>query len=201
MAADTSATTPGARRPARHGSRPAGRRRQERSAGRPPFLHHLRHHGRGRAAVGAAARAIPRRDDHRPAASVLGSEGDRRRRSRSVLSFGGVAGARCIVPFDAIKGFADPSVQFALQFETLMPTGGAATPKRRRAETQAAGARGRRDSQDERGTACQRPPACRRRGGRLDAAGRRPAAGRDAAPFRTTEPGAEVVRLDRFRKK
>src|SRR3954462_12952354 len=34
------------------------------------------------------------------------------------LSFGGVA-ERLVVPFDAIKAFADPSVQFTLQFETL----------------------------------------------------------------------------------
>ena len=34
------------------------------------------------------------------------------------LSFGGVA-ERLYVPFDAIKGFADPSVQFTLQFESL----------------------------------------------------------------------------------
>ena len=34
------------------------------------------------------------------------------------LSFGGVA-ERLVVPFEAIKAFADPSVQFTLQFETL----------------------------------------------------------------------------------
>jgi len=34
------------------------------------------------------------------------------------LSFGGVA-ERLFVPFDAIKAFADPSVQFTLQFESL----------------------------------------------------------------------------------
>ena len=34
------------------------------------------------------------------------------------LSFGGVP-ERLLVPFEAIKGFVDPSVQFALQFETL----------------------------------------------------------------------------------
>src|SRR5581483_3587486 len=34
------------------------------------------------------------------------------------LSFGGVA-ERLTVPFEAIKSFADPSVQFTLQFESL----------------------------------------------------------------------------------
>src|SRR5204863_394453 len=37
------------------------------------------------------------------------------------LSFGGVA-ERLLVPFDAIKAFADPSVQFTLQFESLAET-------------------------------------------------------------------------------
>src|SRR6187401_2600494 len=37
------------------------------------------------------------------------------------LSFGGVA-ERLLVPFAAIKAFADPSVQFTLQFETLVET-------------------------------------------------------------------------------
>src|SRR5436190_5902299 len=37
------------------------------------------------------------------------------------LSFGGVA-ERLRVPFDAIKAFADPSVQFTLQFESLSET-------------------------------------------------------------------------------
>src|SRR6185295_12686525 len=34
------------------------------------------------------------------------------------LSFGGVP-ERLVVPFQAITGFRDPSVQFALQFETM----------------------------------------------------------------------------------
>ena len=47
------------------------------------------------------------------------------------LSFGGVA-ERLVVPFEAIKAFADPSVQFTLQFETLR---GDAGRGRRRAES------------------------------------------------------------------
>ena len=34
------------------------------------------------------------------------------------LSFNGVP-ERLVVPFEAIKGFYDPSVQFGLQFETV----------------------------------------------------------------------------------
>ena len=46
-------------------------------ARRASFLHHVRHHAPRRAAVRPAARAISGRDDDRPAAPVLGSEGDR----------------------------------------------------------------------------------------------------------------------------
>jgi hypothetical protein len=41
------------------------------------------------------------------------------------LSFNNVP-ERLLVPFAAIKGFADPSVQFALQFELALPTAAAA---------------------------------------------------------------------------
>src|SRR5687768_11994715 len=41
------------------------------------------------------------------------------------LSFGGVA-ERLVIPLAAIKAFADPSVQFTLQFETLPEPGDAA---------------------------------------------------------------------------
>src|SRR6266480_4750556 len=40
------------------------------------------------------------------------------------LSFGGVP-ERLLVPFAAIKGFADPSVQFAVQFEEIEVEGDA----------------------------------------------------------------------------
>ena len=81
------------------------------------------------------------------------------------LSFGGV-GERLHIPFAAIKAFADPSVQFTLQFETLTDT-----PDDGAAEA----------SQDR---APQLPP--------------RPA----EPPEKPADAsGAEVVRLDRFRKK
>lgn len=78
---------------------------------------------------------------------------------------------RLVVPFSAIKSFFDPSVQFGLQFETSDATSDAASP-------------------------AEMPPA--------------PVAATSAAlpatdesndePPKSTE-GAEVVRLDRFRKK
>ena len=107
------------------------------------------------------------------------------------LSFGGVA-ERLLVPFDAIKAFADPSVQFTLQFESL-----AETPDEDVEETEAE---------------TDKPPAGKRRTPQHQEPGRTsvpasplPAA---AAPEGPTDPdkptdkgGAEVVRLDRFRKK
>jgi hypothetical protein len=99
------------------------------------------------------------------------------------LSFGGVP-AKLVIPFEAVKGFFDPSVQFGLQFEEVGEEDGqrpvpanvqdkpVEKPKRRPtpAATQPA----------------EVPPA-------------------PAAPEPEQEPpsdgGAEVVRLDRFRKK
>jgi len=89
------------------------------------------------------------------------------------LSFGGIP-ERLVVPFSAIKSFLDPSVQFGLQFET--------------AEVAAA------PSADE--SPAKAEPA--------DALVAAPASSRDTddddEPTRPSE-GAEVVRLDRFRKK
>jgi len=90
------------------------------------------------------------------------------------LSFGGIP-ERLVVPFNAIKSFFDPSVQFGLQFE----------PSEAVAETAAAPS-----------PAAPVPSA-------LPA----PAAEAQVPPAETkAEPakpgdGAEVVRLDRFRKK
>ena len=89
------------------------------------------------------------------------------------LSFGGVP-ERLVVPFDAIKSFLDPSVQFGLQFDT-----------------------------DEAGQApAASSSASRRRACARAAAARAPAAPRAEADAETKpSEGAEVVRLDRFRKK
>jgi hypothetical protein len=88
------------------------------------------------------------------------------------LSFGGIP-ERLVVPFAAIKSFLDPSVQFGLQFE----------PSDSVAETPAA-------------KLPAVPPASA-----LPVAAPEPAAeSTDDEPAKTSE-GAEVVRLDRFRKK
>jgi uncharacterized protein len=92
------------------------------------------------------------------------------------LSFGGIP-ERLVVPFSAIKSFFDPSVQFGLQFE---PSEGAAASEQPAPNLPASPA-----------------PAA------LAVPASTPAqAGpeQDEEPAKPTE-GAEVVRLDRFRKK
>ncbi|WNV09084.1 SspB family protein [Tardiphaga sp. 709] len=87
------------------------------------------------------------------------------------LSFNGIP-ERLVVPFNAIKSFYDPSVQFGLQFETETAV-----------ETPAAGA----TSAATAASALAAPPAP-------------PAPASEEEPQKSGE-GAEVVRLDRFRKK
>ena len=87
------------------------------------------------------------------------------------LSFGGIP-ERLVVPFAAIKSFLDPSVQFGLQFE----------PSETAAETPAAKL-----------PTVPAPSA-------LPVAAPELAEESKDEPAKTSE-GAEVVRLDRFRKK
>jgi hypothetical protein len=111
------------------------------------------------------------------------------------LSFNGVP-ERLAVPFEAIKGFFDPSVQFALQFEVAVKEAGepvaepspAATPPV--AQPSAAARRGAR-------TKSAKVPAPQPVAEPSDAADK--PAEPDPGPDRPS--GAEVVRLDRFRKK
>jgi hypothetical protein len=86
------------------------------------------------------------------------------------LSFGGIP-ERLVVPFNSIKSFFDPSVQFGLQFEPADATEAAAT------ELAAV-------------------PAASPGSSALTV----PAAVTEDEPAKPSE-GAEVVRLDRFRKK
>lgn len=99
------------------------------------------------------------------------------------LSFGGVA-ERLHVPFDAIKGFFDPSVQFGLQFQTLSGT-----------EAEA-------EKQDARANVPQGLPAPSDPASPINPS---PASKTQAdAPAQAdgkAPSGGEVVRLDRFRKK
>jgi hypothetical protein len=111
------------------------------------------------------------------------------------LSFSGV-NEHLVVPFDAIKRFFDPSVQFGLQFETVAVTEEAGV-----ADGAPAAAEGDKTKPKPLPAAKSAPDAPP------------PAAGAAGAPAKSAEPaaegdtprkpdgGAEVVRLDRFRKK
>lgn len=107
------------------------------------------------------------------------------------LSFGGVP-ERLTVPFQAINGFFDPSVQFGLQFEEVIegeerPAPAnvqeplAATNKKKRLPAAPAAAPATTGTETP-----ARPPA--------------PAAKREKSE-KPAAGGGEVVRLDRFRKK
>jgi uncharacterized protein len=121
------------------------------------------------------------------------------------LSFGGVP-EKLLVPFDAIKGFFDPSVQFGLQFEEV---------------TEGEGQQVSANTQVDKPTAKKRlpptpaaaiapnsvPPAV----GATPAPAPAPPAAKKAEqtdkpdkpdnPDKPASGGGEVVRLDRFRKK
>ena len=97
------------------------------------------------------------------------------------LSFGGIP-EKLTVPFEAINGFFDPSVQFGLQFEEVIE-GEQAQPAPTLMQDKAAGKKPR--------PAPAVKPA-------IAAAGK--AAVPEPAPDKPAG-GGEVVRLDRFRKK
>jgi hypothetical protein len=107
------------------------------------------------------------------------------------LSFGGIA-ERLVVPFAAIKGFFDPSVQFGLQFEQV-----AEVPADETAPTEPA------TPEKPAGGKAARPPA------KHNHKRPRPAIAVPPPPANSspvTDPdkptnGGEVVRFDRFRKK
>jgi hypothetical protein len=103
------------------------------------------------------------------------------------LSFGGVA-ERLVVPFEAIRAFADPSVQFTLQFETL--------------------AEAADDEADTETPETEKPAKAKRRtpASSVPPSPLPAAAAPDGSPEQPRDKpadkgGAEVVRLDRFRKK
>jgi hypothetical protein len=116
------------------------------------------------------------------------------------LSFNGVS-EKLSVPLDAIKGFFDPSVQFGLQFETLSETA-EAKPAEKPALAPVAEepkARPRRKAEPE-------APAAVGPAEPAKPAPPKPApplvvAGTDKDDPDKPSGGAEVVRLDRFRKK
>ena len=107
------------------------------------------------------------------------------------LSFGGIT-EKLGIPFDAISGFFDPSVQFGLQFEEV--TEGQQAPANAQDKKPSKTA-----AKSKRFPASLTPDA-------LPAPASVPAVPAPAAvpepkPDKPTSGGGEVVRLDRFRKK
>jgi hypothetical protein len=98
------------------------------------------------------------------------------------LSFGGIP-EKLTVPFEAINGFFDPSVQFGLQFEEVTE-GEEAQPAPTVTQDKAAGKRPR-----------PAPPAVAAPKKETTTTAAEP------KPDKPAAGGGEVVRLDRFRKK
>ena len=108
------------------------------------------------------------------------------------LSFSGVS-EHLVVPFDAIKRFFDPSVQFGLQFETV------GTPDEAGA-AEGAAASAQAEKSPTKPLPAGKPAAPAPAGPAPEAAKSAESAPEgDASP--KGDGGAEVVRLDRFRKK
>jgi hypothetical protein len=120
------------------------------------------------------------------------------------LSFNGVP-ERLFVPFDALRGFVDPSVQFGLQFDTGGEAASAMTDAAQPAvpvppKTVPKPARSTRSALPD---SLRKPPPGNEAAGASAPTQAEPSA-ETASPDRPPEPpsgGAEVVRLDRFRKK
>jgi len=102
------------------------------------------------------------------------------------LSFGGIP-EKLSVPFDAINSFFDPSVQFGLQFEDAGEG---------QDNSVAANGQDKPVEKKPRATPAPRAPAAPQ----TAAAGPAATAEPEPAPAKPAS-GAEVVRLDRFRKK
>jgi uncharacterized protein len=121
------------------------------------------------------------------------------------LSFNGVA-EKLVVPFDAIKGFFDPSVQFGLQFETVteaQASPGAAANEAGEHETAMIGDR----RPAPRGAASEPEETPKIHGATHAPRAKKKDTAEASTPKKPAkEPaeqagGAEVVSLDKFRKK
>lgn len=119
------------------------------------------------------------------------------------LSFGGV-GERLMVPFEAITGFFDPSVQFGLKFEpkdgeTAEGEAAAAAP---RPAPLASVPEGPRPAPVEAAREPEKKPATKAPTKASKAAKpEEPAKVVEKAPDAPAETGAQIVSLDAFRKK
>jgi uncharacterized protein len=103
------------------------------------------------------------------------------------LSFNGVP-ERLTVPFEAVKSFFDPSVEFGLQFEMI-------------SEQSDAAAASEKPREKARPAAAQKSPRAQPKESASIPAPANPAPAAETERPDKPEGGGEVVRLDRFRKK
>lgn len=115
------------------------------------------------------------------------------------LSFSGVT-EHLVVPFDAIKRFFDPSVQFGLQFETVVAAADAESADGDGAPVPADGDKTSAKPLAVAGPAASAPPPAAAQD-KQDKPAKSTAPAPDDGKPRKPDGGAEVVRLDRFRKK
>ncbi|HLL27091.1 MAG TPA: ClpXP protease specificity-enhancing factor SspB [Xanthobacteraceae bacterium] len=122
------------------------------------------------------------------------------------LSFKGVP-ERLVVPFEAIKGFFDPSVQFGLQFETITEAQAIPTEAANESEAGKAAEAGSGERQASRPTprgAASEPderPALPRSRKKAEPATAETPPAEKSKKSADKQAGAEVVSLDKFRKK
>lgn len=109
------------------------------------------------------------------------------------LSFNGIP-ERLVVPFDALKGFADPSVQFGLEFEVAVEKPAESEDAQQATPLTAA--------KDKPGSNRDAPHLANESDSKLAPVtpAAEPVAENDSEPAKPSG-GAEIVKLDRFRKK
>ena len=114
------------------------------------------------------------------------------------MSFGGIP-EKLYIPFAAIRGFFDPSVQFGLQFEEV--TEGSSEPKQDGAKSGAP--KTKLASVDATDKSAKKPPLPATPAPAALVPAAAPDDAGDEEPPKPDKPsgGGEVVRLDRFRKK
>ena len=118
------------------------------------------------------------------------------------LSFGGVM-EKLSIPFDAISGFFDPSVQFGLQFEDIgegQPQASPSDAPDKAQDRSAVRAKKKRPTVVPAEPKTEMPPAASLLTSPADAEAEAPAEPKPEKPEKPAT-GGEVVRLDRFRKK
>jgi hypothetical protein len=115
------------------------------------------------------------------------------------LSFGGIT-ERLAIPFEAITGFYDPSVQFGLQFEQVGEEQSRQAPANGQEKLQKSGQGSGQDQAQDKSGKRKRVPSIPMA---IVAPETSPAAAaaEEPEPDKPKSGGGEVVRLDRFRKK